>query len=118
MKTSFEKFMASSAVNQVELGEHKIELALIDDVKNKRDIAASNIVRLKGKMKSDAMEFDKWITQLVESMDDMTKLIQQAKDLGADSTVKQLESLKSSTNSLTKEWYNSIKAINTAISNI
>jgi len=29
-----------------------------------------------------------------------------------------LESLKSSTNSLTKEWYNSIKAINTAISNI
>ena len=31
MKTSFEKFMASSAVNQVELGEHKVELALIDE---------------------------------------------------------------------------------------
>ena len=28
MKTSFEKFMASSAVNQVELGEHKVELAM------------------------------------------------------------------------------------------
>ena len=96
----------------------KIEMALIDDVKNKRDIAASNIVRLKTKMKSDAMEFDKWITELVDSMDQMTKLIQQAKDLGADSTVKQLESLKSSTNNLTKEWYKSIQAIKTAINNI
>ena len=96
----------------------KIEMALIDDVKNKRDIAASNIARLKAKMKSDAMEFDKWITELVDSMDQMTKLIQQAKDLGADSTVKQLESLKSSTNNLTKEWYKSIQAIKTAINNI
>ena len=96
----------------------KIEMALIDDVKNKRDIAASNIVRLKGKMKSDAMEFDKWITELVESMDQMTKLIQQAKDLGADTTVKQLEALKSSTNKLTNDWYRSIKSINSAINNI
>jgi hypothetical protein len=32
MKTSFEKFMASSAVQSVELGEHKIELALVDEV--------------------------------------------------------------------------------------
>jgi hypothetical protein len=110
-KTSFHKFMdATKGV--------KVEFALIDEVKNKRDIAASNIVRLKGKMKSDAMEFDKWITQLVESMDEMTKLIQQAKDLGADSTVKQLESLKSSTNGLTKEWYSSIEAIKKAINNI
>jgi hypothetical protein len=31
MKTSFEKFMASSAVNQVELGEHKVELASYQD---------------------------------------------------------------------------------------
>ena len=34
MKTSFEKFMASNAVNPVELGEHKVELALIDDIRN------------------------------------------------------------------------------------
>ena len=113
MKNSFHKFMASNANNPIQ-----VELALIDDVKNKRDIAASNITRLKGKMKTDAMEFDKWITQLVESMDEMTKLIQQAKDLGADSTVKQLESLKSSTNGLTTAWYKSIQAINTAISKI
>ena len=31
MKTSFEKFMASSAVQEVELGEHKVELASYQD---------------------------------------------------------------------------------------
>ena len=117
MKTSFEKFMASSAV-KVELGEVKVELALIDDIINKRNIAAGNITKLKGKMKADAMEFDKWINELVDSMDTMTKLIQQAKDLGADSSVKQLESLKSSTNNLTKAWYASIQSIKKAIDNI
>jgi hypothetical protein len=32
MKTSYEKFMASSAVNPIELGEHKVELGKIDDL--------------------------------------------------------------------------------------
>jgi len=32
MKTSFEKFMASSAVKPVELGQHRIELAKIDEL--------------------------------------------------------------------------------------
>ena len=96
----------------------KTHLALIDDVTNKRNIAASNITRLKSKMKNDAMEFDKWITELVSSMDQMTKLIQQAKDLGADSTVKQLESLKSSTNNLTKSWFSAIQKIKSAIDQI
>lgn len=96
----------------------KIEMALIDEVSNKRNIAASNIVRLKGKMKTDAMEFDKWITELVTSMEQMTKLIQQAKDLGAVSTVKELESLKSSTNNLTKSWYSAVQTIKAAIDKI
>ena len=38
MKTSFEKFMASSAVSKVELGGMKVELALIDDAKKGMDI--------------------------------------------------------------------------------
>jgi hypothetical protein len=32
MKTSFEKFMASNAVNQVELSEVKVDLAVIQDI--------------------------------------------------------------------------------------
>jgi hypothetical protein len=34
MKTSFEKFMASSAVNKVELGEMKVDLATADQLDN------------------------------------------------------------------------------------
>lgn len=43
MKTSFEKFMASSAVNQVELGEHKVELASIGDLASKVEKARTEI---------------------------------------------------------------------------
>lgn len=37
MKTSFEKFMASSAVNEVALGEMKVELAVVDDIAKGRE---------------------------------------------------------------------------------
>lgn len=47
MKTSFEKFMASSAVNKVELGAVKIELALIDDIMS--DVDANGVGRDKAR---------------------------------------------------------------------
>jgi hypothetical protein len=47
MKTSFEKFMASNAVNKVELSEIKVELALLDDVKARIDEAKKRISDLK-----------------------------------------------------------------------
>ena len=37
MKTSFEKFMASSAVKSVELSENKVELSVISDLQNLLD---------------------------------------------------------------------------------
>jgi hypothetical protein len=56
MKTSFEKFMASTAVKSVELGEHKVELALVDDAKK---IVMDFGVNLK-EIETNGKEFEKY----------------------------------------------------------
>lgn len=60
MKTSFEKFMASSAVNEVALGEMKVELSIITDL----DDAINKAMDEYGKVNDIIMQFTKLQTAL------------------------------------------------------
>jgi hypothetical protein len=76
MKTSFEKFMASSAVQSVELGEHKVELALLDELVNANMEAGSLLV-------------------IQKELSAAYKRLEQSKKLNSDALVKAKKGLES-----------------------
>jgi hypothetical protein len=94
MKTSFEKFMASNAVQSVELGAMKVELALIDDAKKGMDIVLkaynngvwnqlerlpNNVAEIVSNAKSVLMEASKGQALAIQSA---RKISEMAKELG------------------------------------
>jgi hypothetical protein len=89
MKTSFEKFMASSAVQEVELGEHKIELALIDDFKKlkssailSKDIVMETYKELKAKSLQLDSEIKKYVAETIDLSNVKDNLSAKYKELG------------------------------------
>ena len=67
MKTSFEKFMASSAVNQVELSAMSVELGVIQDAQK------AMLLYLAGMYNrlpiEDKLLFDKWVREHQEFLE-------------------------------------------------
>ena len=109
MKTSFEKFMASSAV-KVELGQNKVELALLDDMKVTIDNAKARIKSLKSAEKQ-VLDLISTASKLQEKLQDeygfansdsvvienaLERTMKAAKDLGIDpNSIPQIKELKS-----------------------
>lgn len=116
MKTSFEKFMASSAVKsvepaKVEMSEVKVELALINDIENKsKDVVQvtkdlnDKIAELK-KFKADAKLFLQGKTQ--QSVELLTKLQEankMANDLGMQFNIDKYQSILNNYYAVTKQF--------------
>ena len=101
MKTSFEKFMASSAVQSVELSEMKIDLASVKDLDNIFKVAQTNIQNANGlvaqdlgaiaskwnqtflKIQNELKAYDDNFLKAWAMIDDLSK---QLKDLGVTDT--------------------------------
>jgi len=94
MKTSFEKFMASSAVQEVELGAMKIDLALTDEIAKGREKISKMIgfvnqditkvqqaISLVGKIKVELANTDKLADGL---LDKIVMFENDAKKLGVE----------------------------------
>lgn len=114
MKTSFEKFMASSAVQEVsnvELASVKVDLALINDIEKKsKDVVQvtkdlnDKIAEFK-KFKSDAKLFLQGKTQ--QSVDLLTKLQEankMANDLGMQFSIDKYQSVLNDYYAVTKQF--------------
>ena len=114
MKTSFEKFMASNAVNQVELGEHKVELALLDDVtkwKNGFEKSAKQARLMVAGADNNTNETLMFLRNAIKISD---QYLQKAKELGAPELIKQGETIKSGFEGSLSKWQkisNDIKKI-------
>jgi hypothetical protein len=91
MKTSFEKFMASSAVQSVELGEHKIDLALIDEIDKLFDGAIAKKRTLQQQALKIATELENLQPMFIQSLSLAKKASAAAKELGANDLIKLYE---------------------------
>jgi hypothetical protein len=108
MKTSFEKFMASSAVQSVELSEHKVELgvvkvdlALIDDFEMDADALEVGVKReigdfMKAKQVLESVKTNLDIREkfIANAMKVYAEIEKQAKFMGIDVPPKAIASLK------------------------
>jgi hypothetical protein len=111
MKTSFEKFMASNAVQSVELSTVKVDLALIDDIEKKsKDVLQvtkdlnDKIEEFK-KFKVDATLFLQGRTQqsvdLLSKLQDANKM---ANDLGMEFNISKYQSILDKYYAVTKQF--------------
>lgn len=84
MKTSFEKFMASSAVNEVALGEMKVELGVLQDASKAQLVAISAKTKIAKSL--DAIRNDVAIAKkaALNSISLYEKAQKDAKALGMD----------------------------------
>jgi len=83
MKTSFQKFMASEAV-KVELGEVKVDLALVDDANAQVVAVSAKLDKALKNARTLAMLFNE-INRDAKSADKTIEMgIKAAKDLGVD----------------------------------
>ena len=87
MKTSFDKFMASNAVNPV-----KVEMALIDDIDKLFDGAMNKKRALQQQAKKIADELENLQPMFIQSLTIAKKASASAKELGATDLIKLFES--------------------------
>jgi hypothetical protein len=122
MKTSFEKFMASSAVSQVELGEHKIELATIGDIASKTAQAKTaidnfnvEVAKLQAIAKTQSVKGSSIVSALEDLLDMYNEMFAEFKKLGIDpASYKELKSAKD----LYFSYYNGVKQLTQEMKNI
>jgi uncharacterized coiled-coil DUF342 family protein len=122
MKTSYEKFMASSAVQPVELGEHKVELATINDLnarvqKTKAEITTFNseVAKLQSIAKTQSTKGTTLISALEDILDMYNELSADFKKIGID--VKSSKELQDARN-LFFGYYNGVKQLTQEMKNI
>jgi hypothetical protein len=109
MKTSFDKFMASSAVNPV-----KMELALLDDVtkaKNGFEQSAKQARLMIAAAANNTVDTLRFLSAAAKISDDY---LLKAKELGSPELIKQGQAIKSEFAGYISKWekvYNEIKKI-------
>ena len=90
---------------EVELSEEqKVELGMIDDLRDNYAKAASKAVPLKKIMQKAATDLIQVSDELDKVQSDAQKLEGMAKELGADNIVKSAQQLASAASSLSSEW--------------
>ena len=121
MKTSFEKFMASSAV-KVELGEVKVELATIGDIASKTaqaktaiDNFNSEVAKLQAIAKTQSVKGSGIVSALEDLLDMYNEMFAEFKKLGVDpASYKELKAAKD----LYYSYYNVVKQLTQEMKNI